>query len=357
MAKREPRGPISRCALPLLPACHPWAPANAGSRSASEALLWSVFLAPSPYTDICQCWVLLEGNKSAHSSPQCTWILTPCVRLRVCVEGVLAPVCLFISVISLALSSRAQMPLLHESGITLGTQRTITSYIDRLKVLSHILKIREYLALPSVSVSIKRILCFCQNLFVTLLPARPKWNVSYLPRFRISSRYRTFLPWRGSDLEVLSTNEGSWVPLSLFTSAGLQVFQLHLNNEERRYSHILCSTLSEKSLSSSFILPTRSSDKCTLNLAMVCCQESGILPAWHLSECSGFRYFVNIGALDHSALRVIMKIVVIWRLSWLRRTEMECVALSLYIFFFVFASFCFYVHNPEAFFSSLNSYS
>lgn len=42
---------------------------------------------------------------------------------------------------------------------------------------------------------------------------------------------------------------------------------------------------------------------------------------------------MNIGALDHSALRVIMKIVVIWRLSWLRRTEIECVALSLYIFF------------------------
>lgn len=46
---------------------------------------------------------------------------------------------------------------------------------------------------------------------------------------------------------------------------------------------------------------------------------------------SGFGYFVSICALDHSALKVIMKIVVIWRLFWLKRTKFECFALSLYI--------------------------
>jgi len=79
--------------------------------------------------------------------------------------------------------------------------------------------------------------------------------------------------------------------------------------------------LAEKNLSSSFISPTRSLQKCTLNLGTVCFQESNILPAWHLSEYSGSGYSVNICALDHSALKVIMKVVVICRLFWLRRAK------------------------------------
>lgn len=161
MAKIELKGQTYLCTLqfcpcfigePQLTQGH-WVPQKhfSPTAKAKRVLLWLIFLAPSPSEDVWQCLILSEKNNTVFV-PACSVDFgLLCQPKGVWAEGAL--VLGFVSFHNCWFSRiRSGSRFLFDCGIIFVYRQPFRSYLNRLKVRNHILKIGKYSALASVRI-------------------------------------------------------------------------------------------------------------------------------------------------------------------------------------------------------------